>query len=79
MSYGSEEGSGVRTTTLPGHMMPVGADASAEQGFRDWVGSIHPVFVEMRLADLLVEQGYDRVAVAASIDEDMLRETCGVK
>ena len=79
MSYGSEEDSGVKTTTLPGHMMPVGADASTEQGFRDWVGSVYPVFVEMKLADLLVEMGYDRVAVVASIDEDMLRESFGVK
>ena len=79
MSYGREEGNVVRSTTLPGHVMPVDVDASKEQGFRDWVGSIHPVFVEMRLADLLVEEGYDRVAVAASIDEEVLRGACGVK
>ena len=79
MSYGSEAGSGTPAVPLPGHMMPVGADAQTEQGFRDWVGSVHPVFVEMKLADLLVQMGYDRVAVVVSIDEDMLREAFGVK
>ena len=80
MPNGSEEASVVRATTLQGHMMPVGADASTEQGFRDWVGSVHPVFVEMKLADLLVEMGYesyDRMAVVASIDEETLRESLG--
>ena len=33
----------------------------------------------MRLADILVEEGYDRVAVATHIDQDVLRGTCGVK
>ena len=80
MSYGSEEGSVTRAVPLPGHVMPVGADALValtEQGFRDWVGSIHPVFAEMRLADILVEEGYDRMAVATHINEDVLRGTCG--
>ena len=60
MSDGSEEDSVTRAVPLPGHVMPVGADALTEQGFRDWVGSIHPVFAQMRLADILVEEGYDR-------------------
>ena len=59
--------------------MPVGADAQTEQGFRDWVASVHPVFVETNLADLLVQMGYDRVAVVVSMDKDMLREAFGVK
>ena len=59
--------------------MPVGADALTEKGFRDWVASVHPVFVETKLADLLIEMGYDRVAVIGAIDEDMLRESFGVK
>ena len=79
MPNGSEEASVARATTLQGHMMPVGADASTEQGFRDWVGSVHPVFVETKPADLLIEMGYDRVAAVASVDEDMLRESFGVK
>ena len=79
MSDGSEEGSVTRAVPLPGHVMPVGADALTEQGFRDWVGSVHPVFAQMRLADILVEGGYDRMAVAMHIDEDVLRGTCGVK
>ena len=77
MSHGSEEGGVVRTMALPGHVMPVGADALTEQGFRDWVGSIHPVFAQMRLADILVEEGYDRMAAATHVDEDVLRGTCG--
>ena len=64
---------------LPGHVMPVGADALTEQGFRDWVDSIHPVFAEMNLADRLVEEGYNRVAVATYVDKELLRGTCGVK
>ena len=79
MSYGSEEGSVTQAVPLPGHVMPVGADALTEQGFRDWVGSIHPVFAQMRLADILVEEGYDRMAVATHVNEDVLRGTCGVK
>ena len=83
MSYGSEEGSVtravLRAVPLPGHAMPIGADALTEQGFRDWVGSIHPVFAQMRLADILVEEGYDRMAVATHVDEDVLRGTCGFK
>ena len=82
MSDGSEEGSVTRAVPLPGHVMPVGADALTEQGFRDWVGSIHPVFAQMRLADILVEEGYesyDRMAVATHVNEDVLRGTCGVK
>ena len=71
MPNGSEEASVVTATTLQGHMMPIGADASTEQGIRDWVGSVHPVFVETKLADLLIEVAYDRVAVVTSIDEDM--------
>ena len=39
----------------------VSAYALTEQGFRDWMGSIHPVFAQMRLADILVEEGYDRM------------------
>ena len=53
MFDGSEEGSVTRAVPLPGHVMPVGADALTEQGFRDWVGSVHPVFAQMRLADIL--------------------------
>ena len=79
MSNGSEAGSGACGVPLPGHMMPVGADALTEKGFRDWVASVHPVFVETKLADLLIEMGYDRVAVVGAIDEDMLRESFGVK
>ena len=59
--------------------MPVGADAQTEKGFRDWVASVHPVIAETKLADLLIEVGYDRVAVVGAIDEDMLRESFGVK
>ena len=59
--------------------MPVNADALTEQGFRVWVDSIHPVFAELRLADRLVAEGYNRVAVAAHVDEELLRGTCGVK
>ena len=76
MSYGSEEGSVTQAVPLPGHVMPVGADALTEQGFRDWVGSIHPVFAQMRLADILVEEGYDRMAVATHINKDVLCGTC---
>ena len=79
MSHGSEEGSSTRAVPLPGHVMPVGSDELTEQGFRDWVGSIHPVFKEMNLADLLVAEGYDRMAVATHVHEDVLRGTCGVK
>ena len=43
------------------------------------MASVHPVFVEAKLADLLIEMGYDRVAVVGAIDEDMLRESFGVK
>ena len=79
MSNGSEAGSGVCGVPLPRHMMPVGADALTEKGFRDWVASVHPVFAETKLADLLIEMGYDRVAVVGAIDEDMLRESFGIK
>ena len=79
MSNGSEAGSGAYFVPLPGHTMPVGADAQTEKGFRDWVASVHPVFEEMKLADLLIEVGYDRVAVVGAIDEDTLRESFGVK
>ena len=79
MSHGSEEGSSTRAVPLLGHVMPVGSDELTEQGFRDWVGSIHPVFKEMKLADLLVAEGYDRMAVATHVHEDVLRGTCGVK
>ena len=48
MSDGGEEGSVTRAVTLPGHVMPVGADALTEQGFRDSVGSIYPVFARLR-------------------------------
>ena len=57
MSNGSEAGSGACGVPLPGHMMPVGADALTEKGFRDWVASAHPVFAETKLADLLIEMG----------------------
>ena len=59
--------------------MPVSADALTEQGFRVWVDSIHPVFAESRLADRLVEDGYDRVSVANHVTEEMIRGDCGVK
>ena len=61
MSNGSEAGSGACGVPLPGHMMPVGADALKEKGFRDWVASVHPVFAETKLADLLIEMGYESV------------------
>ena len=59
--------------------MPANADALTGQGFRDWVGSILPVFVETNLANRLVEEGYDRVSVATHVDEELLRGAYGVK
>ena len=70
MPNGSEAGSGACSVPLPGHMMPGGADAQTEKGFRDWVASVHPVFAETNLADLLIEMGYDRVAVVGAIEVD---------
>ena len=79
MSNGSEEGSVVIRTTLPGHVMLAGVDALTVQGFREWVGSIHPIFVETNLANRLVEDGYNHVSVANHVTEDMLRGDYDVK
>ena len=69
----------VAKTALPGHVMPTSADALTAEGFRAWVGSVHPIFVQTELAERLVMEGYDRVAVAHHVTETMLCEEFGVK
>ena len=59
--------------------MPAGADPENTEGFKRWVNSIHPAFVHDGLADKLVEDGYDRVSMAADVTIDVLRNQFAVK
>ena len=73
MAHGSDGGRDVVRNVRPGHVMLAGADPDNTEGFQRWVGSIHPAFVHDNLADKLVEDGYDRVNMAADITIDVLR------
>ena len=78
-NYSSDGGAGVVRNVRPGHVMPTGADPDNTGGFKRWVDSIHPAFVHDNPADNLVEDGYDRVSMAADITIDVLRNQFAVK
>ena len=79
MAHGSDGGVDVVRNVRPGHVMPTGADPDNTEGFARWVNSIHPAFIQDGLADKLVEEGYDRVSMAAGITVDVLRNQFAVK
>ena len=67
MSNGS--GAAVR----PGHTMPVGADPDSEDGFTQWVNSIHPSFEASALGKRLIAEGFDSVHDAHLVTIAILR------
>ena len=79
MAHGSDGGVDVVRNVRPDHVMPTGADPDNTEGFARWVNSIHPAFIQDGLADKLVEEGYDRVSMAAGITVDVLRNQFAVK
>ena len=59
--------------------MPMGADPDTEDGFTQWVNSIHPAFAKPSLAKLLVEQGYETVQDAHLVTVELLRTDFSLK
>ena len=62
-----------------GNKMPVGADVSAKDRLRVWVNSVHPVLVESKLADRLIDAGYVRLPGVYSVTEQKLIDSFEVK
>ena len=80
MPNGSEEDSSVagEVATL-GNKMPKGAGdplviTGAEDEVRAWVTSVHPVFAATKLAERLIDAGYDRLPSVYGVTEQRLIE-----
>ena len=85
MPNGSEEDSSVagEVATL-GNKMPEGAGdplviTSAEDEVRAWVNSVHPVFAATKLAERLIDAGYDRMPNMYGVTEQRLIDGFKVK
>ena len=80
MPNGSEEDSSVAEEVVTlGKMMPEGAGDSAEDKVRAWVNSVHPVFAATKLAERLIDAGYDRMRSVYGVTEQRLIDGFKVK
>ena len=70
-------GSGV--ASRPGHTLPVGADPNSEDGFTQWVNSIHPAFEATALGKRLIAEGFDSVHDAHLVTVELLRTDFDLK
>ena len=70
-------GSGV--ASRPGHTLLVGADPNSEDGFTQWVNSIHPAFEATALGKGLIAEGFDNVHDAHLVTVELLRTDFDLK
>ena len=62
-----------------GEMMHEGAGNIPEDKVRAWVNPVHPAFVETKLAERLIDAGYDRLPSVYGVTEQRLIDGFKVK